>query len=239
MSEVAPPSRTVPPQIIPRPAAARAGPPPPWAELAAPARAGLSLGRVGERLRGRLHATVPGRRESAVLAALFEEAGESRILLTRRAATLRSHRSEVSFPGGRLDEGESVVAAALREAWEEIGLDPASVEPIGMLGAMTTVSSNTLVHPVVGLLPGRPPLRPNPAEVELAFDVALADLLAPGVYHSEAWTFAGGPHTMHFFELPADIVWGATGRMVFELLGRVTATLGPGDLPSAEAAAEP
>lgn len=164
-------------------------------------------------------------REAAVLAPLFEADGETRVVLTRRAATLRNHRSEVSFPGGRVDEGESLVGAALREAWEEIELDPAGVEIIGTLTPLTTVSSEALIHPFVGLLPGRPVVRANPAEVELVFDVALADLLADGVHHTEHWAFGGIERDLHFFDLPADIIWGATGRLLWELLVRVTASL--------------
>ena len=157
-----------------------------------------------------------------MLAPLFEEDGETRVVLTRRASTLRSHRSEVSFPGGRADADETLTGAACREAWEEIALDPASVEIIGTLTPITTISSQALIHPFVGVLPARPELRANPAEVELAFDVSLAQLLADGVHHSERWGIAGMRPELHFFELDTDIVWGATGRLLWELLVRVT-----------------
>jgi len=216
----------VPPQVIPRPPGARPGTPAPWEGLAAGRRSGLALDRVRHALQSgfdRERTAAP--RESAVLAALFDESGETRVVLTRRSSTLRSHRSEVSFPGGRVEEGETLVAAALREAWEEVALDPGTVEVIGMLSALTTVSSRALIQPFIGVLASRPSLRANPHEVERAFDVALADLLADGVYRSERWGFGGGVHDMHFFELPGDIVWGATGRMLWELLGRVTGTV--------------
>ena len=159
-----------------------------------------------------------------MLAALFEEGGETRVVLTRRASTLRNHRSEVSFPGGRVEEGESLTGAALREAWEEIALDPGSVEIIGTLTPITTISSQALIHPFVGVLPARPQLQANPAEVELAFDVSLAHLLADGVHHSERWNVEGIRPELHFFDLGTDIVWGATARLLWELLMRVTAT---------------
>jgi 8-oxo-dGTP pyrophosphatase MutT (NUDIX family) len=163
-----------------------------------------------------------GPRESAVLAALFEDGGESRVVLTRRASTLRSHRSEVAFPGGRVEEGETLVDAALREAAEEVALDSATVEVIGTLSTLSTFSSAAIIQPFVGLLPGRPVLRTDPAEVELAFDVALADLLAPGVHRAERWGDGEAAHSIHFFDLPGDIIWGATGRMLVELLSRLT-----------------
>jgi 8-oxo-dGTP pyrophosphatase MutT (NUDIX family) len=192
-------------------------------------RRGLRLEAVRAALSGpvdpeRLPDAADGRRHSAVLAPLFEEAGETRVVLTRRASTLSSHRSEVSFPGGRVDPGESLVAAALREAWEEVALDPALVEVVGALTPLTTYSSASFVNPFVGVLPVRPELRANPAEVEVVFDVALADLLVDGVHRSEEWGFDGENRELQFFDLPGDIVWGATGRLLWEMLVRVTAS---------------
>jgi 8-oxo-dGTP pyrophosphatase MutT (NUDIX family) len=161
----------------------------------------------------------PGSRAAAVLCALFEEDGEARVILTRRSSRLRSHTGEVSFPGGRLDPGESAVAAALREASEEIGLDPAEVEILGQLSPLSTFSSQAVITPFVGVLEHRPDLHPNPAEVERAFDVSLAELVSDGVYHEELWELAAvGWRQMNFFELAEETVWGATARMLRELL---------------------
>jgi 8-oxo-dGTP pyrophosphatase MutT (NUDIX family) len=161
----------------------------------------------------------PGSRPAAVLCALFEEAGEAHVLLTRRSANLRSHTGEVSFPGGRLEDGEDPVAGALREAGEEIGVDPAVVEILGQLSPLSTYSSRATITPFVGGLPGRPRLKANPAEVERAFDVSLAELVSDHVYHQEIWHLRGvGWREMNFFELVGDTVWGATARMLVELL---------------------
>jgi 8-oxo-dGTP pyrophosphatase MutT (NUDIX family) len=217
-----------PPQIIPTPPSAQPGPPAPWERLPAAERAGWTLARLRPALTDDVDLealrTGHGPRESAVLALLFEEAGETRIVLTRRAATLRSHRSEVSFPGGRVESGELLVDAAKREAWEEVGIAPAQVEVIGTLTPLQTFSSASAIRPFIGVLPGRPQLRVNPYEVERAFDVALADLLVPGVHRCERWGLGEVSRDMHFFDLPGDIVWGATGRLLFELLVRVTGT---------------
>jgi 8-oxo-dGTP pyrophosphatase MutT (NUDIX family) len=159
--------------------------------------------------------------EAAVLVALFEEGGETRVVLTRRASTLRSHRGEVSFPGGRADAGETLVVAALREACEEVSLDPEAVEIIGSLPPLTAVSSRALITPFVGVLASRPVLHPSPSEVERVFDVALAELLGDGVHRSEHWSRAGADIEVQFFELPGDIVWGATARVLVGLLRRV------------------
>ena len=220
-----------PKQRIPRPEGARPGDEPPWAALEPSARVGLSLDRVRKALQtvgpADLFPALPyAAQPAAVLIPLFEEAGETHVVLTRRAAHLRSHTGEVSFPGGRLDEGEAPLAAALREATEEVGIDPAAVEIVGELAPLATLSSRSGITPFVGVLSGRPNLRPNPAEVELAFDIALADLIAPGVYRSELWQFptGTGDRPIHFFHLPHDIVWGATARILHELLDLVTAT---------------
>jgi 8-oxo-dGTP pyrophosphatase MutT (NUDIX family) len=168
-------------------------------------------------------ATPFGRQSAAVLIPLFEEDGEARVILTRRSSNLRSHTGEVSFPGGRIDADETPVQAALREAHEEIGLDPASVELIGSLAPLTTMSRSSAITPFVGLLPDRPDLKPNPAEVELAFDVSLAELLADDVFEEEIWAWTDGEdRSIYFWYLPDDILWGATARIIHELLSLVT-----------------
>jgi 8-oxo-dGTP pyrophosphatase MutT (NUDIX family) len=173
---------------------------------------------------------LPGRarRPAAVLCALFDEAGEVQVVLTRRSSRLRSHTSQVSFPGGRLDPGETALGAALREAQEEVGLDPATIEVFGRLATMRTAVNPAPIVPFVGALPGRPVLDPNPAEVDRAFTVSLTELTDRDVYREELWTTADGvERPMYFFELIGDTVWGATARMLRELLDLVI----PGHLP--------
>ncbi|HVF73501.1 MAG TPA: CoA pyrophosphatase [Acidimicrobiales bacterium] len=170
---------------------------------------------------------------AAVLIPLFEEDGETRVVLTRRSPALRSHTHQVSFPGGRLDEDEGPLAAALREASEEVGLDPADVEILGQLTPLATLSKGAHITPFVGVLEGRPVLRPNPAEVEHAFDIALVELLDESVYGEELWEMPGmGERPMHFFTLPHDIVWGATARILYELLELVALTGRTGPRPA-------
>ncbi len=160
-------------------------------------------------------------RPAAVLCALFDDHGHAAVVLTRRSAMLRSHTGEVSFPGGRLDPGETPLAAALREAEEEVGLDPGGVEIVGTLRPLSTSSSSSLITPFVGVLPGRPQLRPNAAEVARVFTVTLGELVAPGTYHEEIWEREGGAFGVHFFEVLGETVWGATARMLRDLLDRV------------------
>lgn len=214
-------------QRIPRPDTAVPGAPAPWREEDGFLHH-VSLDRVRRAMRAlkpdRPELATPGElpgagRAAAVLVPLFEDDGEVRVVLTRRSATLRSHTGEVSFPGGRLEPGEDAVAGALREASEEIGINPGTVEILGQLAPLSTMSSRAAITPFVGVLPGRPSLTPSPEEVELAFDVALSDLAAEGVYREERWSAPGmGERPMHFFELPEDTVWGATARILHELL---------------------
>ncbi|MDA8341841.1 MAG: CoA pyrophosphatase [Actinomycetota bacterium] len=230
-------------QVIRRPAVHRPGGPPPWGHLAPAARHGLDLARVTARLaayrpaagldtaevavvRGINGSDVDGTR-AAVLVPLFEEAAETRVVLTVRAAHLRSHRAEVAFPGGRLDAEEGIEDAARREASEEVGLDPASVRVVRHLTSLPTVGSNTVMTPVVATLPARPTLVPQPTEVERVFDLALADLLADGVFAEEWWAVPGRPgldgrpggeYPVWFFEAAGEIIWGATARVLVELL---------------------
>ncbi len=237
-----------PPQVIPRPATARPGDPAPWAGLPAAARRHLSLERVLRALDGvgqtgavpapggglpgpwvevfDTAAAPTGIVSSAVLVALFPDGGQARVVLTRRSRALRSHRGEVSFPGGRIDPGEDAPAAARREALEEVALDPSAVDVVGWLHPVLTFSSGSLIQPVVASLPGRPSLVASPHEVERVFDVSLAELAADGVFSEERWSVAGRPvpgsedgsYPVWFFAVAGEIVWGATARMLYELL---------------------
>jgi 8-oxo-dGTP pyrophosphatase MutT (NUDIX family) len=156
---------------------------------------------------------------SAVLAAIWDEDGEARVLLTRRTAWLRSHSGQVAFPGGRVEPDETHVEAALREAEEEVGLDPSTVEVIGRLSRMHTISSGAGIFPFVAVLPGgRPELEANPDEVDRVFDVALGELMADGVFHEEIWGIAETERPIYFFDVAGETVWGATARMLYELL---------------------
>lgn len=160
---------------------------------------------------------------AAVLVTLFEESDETRVVLTRRSTALRAHGGEVSFPGGRAEPGESPEQAALREAAEEVGIDPAAVWTAGRLSSLRTVSSGSRVVPVVGVLDARPSYRVNAAEVARVFDVALAELLVDGVFHQEHWPMASGDggrvwRPVTFFELAGETIWGATAAVLLELL---------------------
>ncbi|MGC8514249.1 MAG: NUDIX hydrolase [Acidimicrobiales bacterium] len=232
------------PQKIPRPARWRLGHGAEWARQGVWTPDAITVDLVREALRGRGEppATSPEaapsnpspaagtagrpahRRPAAVACILFDEAGQANVVLTRRSAGLRTHSHQVAFPGGRIDPGETPLQAALREASEEVGIPPGDVEVIGRLSTATTALDVAPITPFVGRLESRPNLVANPAEVERAFTVPLAELTQPEVYRQEVWNPAGSDERcIEFFELHGDTVWGATARMLSELLGLVVA----------------
>jgi 8-oxo-dGTP pyrophosphatase MutT (NUDIX family) len=215
-------------QAIPRPLSSRPGGPPPWQHLAPDDRR-VDLAMI----RAALASAAPPRlsplegtgvRASAVLVPLYEEDGQAFVVLTRRAQHLRSHRGEVSFPGGGQDGDEDLITTALRESCEETGMDRASVEIIGELDHLETVTSRSFIVPYVGVLPGRPHLEPNPSEVELILHVPLDELLLDGVYREERWGLPPLDRPIHFFEVVGDTIWGATAYMLRSFLALVTGT---------------
>lgn len=221
------------PQVIPRPPDNRPGRPAPWADLDTEGRR-ITLDRLRSTFAGRVGApsyveAEEGVGPSAVLACFWEHEGATEVLLTRRSGHLRAHRGEVSFPGGRCDPGETPVEAALREAYEEVALDPATVEVLGELDHLMTVTSRSFIVPFVAVLPGRPEgLVPSPAEVDTVLFVPVDELLLDEVYREELWTWTTPPawadrgqveRPIFFFELVGDTVWGATAAMLRQLLG--------------------
>jgi len=226
------------PQVIPRPEAIVDGGPPPWADVPAAERV-ITAADLRATFAGRVGSPsfverTGAARASAVLAPFYELDGELYTVLTRRSWDLRSHTGEVSFPGGGRDDGESLVEAALRESTEEIGLDPSTVEILGELDHLMTISSRSFIVPFVALLPDVPVLEPNPSEVDAVLHVPVRELLLDDVYREERWTFATPPpwvppdlvetdepteRSIFFFELVGDTVWGATAAMLRHLLG--------------------
>ncbi len=216
------------PQVIPRPPGTTDGGPAPWAHLGAPA-VSLAAIEVGLAQRGAAriagaHPTTEHSR-SAVLIPLYEVDGEPWVVLTRRSPNLRSHTHQVSFPGGRIDTTDhNGWAAALRESHEEIALDPALPRHIGELDSFVTGGSQSFISPFVAILPGRPRLTANEAEVEQILHVPVAELLLPEVFREELWMRDGRRLPITFFELYGDTIWGATAAILRQLLGIATGT---------------
>jgi 8-oxo-dGTP pyrophosphatase MutT (NUDIX family) len=145
---------------------------------------------------------------------------EPGVILTVRREHMRTHAGQIAFPGGRLDPGEDSVAAALREAHEEIGLDPAMVEVAGELAPYRTVTGY-VVSPVIGIVPPDLPLEPHEHEVADWFEAPLAFLLDPANQVKRSALFQG--RTRHYYEIVWNErrIWGATAAVIINLSRRL------------------
>jgi 8-oxo-dGTP pyrophosphatase MutT (NUDIX family) len=169
-------------------------------------------------------AAMAGRRgtQAAVLLALYGWPEEPGLIFTERRADLRRHAGEISFPGGRQDpEDADLATTALREAQEEIALDPAAVELTGALAPVSTFVTGYRVHPFVGTVPhpGELDLRPNPTEVETVLTFSL-ELLREG-YEMRRLIRRGVPIHTPTYEVEGQLIWGATARILGDLLQRL------------------
>lgn len=162
------------------------------------------------------HAVAANARLAAVLVPLIERETEPTVLMTTRSSELRQHSGQIAFPGGKVDDGETPCEAALREAQEEIGLEPRHVEPIGYLDPYLT-GTGFRILPVVSLV--KPPfeLLVNTKEVHDTFEVPLAFLMQPENHqrHSREWRGT----TRFFYAMPWNerYIWGATAGIVRSL----------------------
>jgi 8-oxo-dGTP pyrophosphatase MutT (NUDIX family) len=166
-------------------------------------------------------------RSSAVLVVLADGSDGAEVLLTRRSEALRSHRGEISFPGGRVDPGETFEAAALREAFEEVSLDPSAVQLHGRLDPISTMVSRSFIVPVIGTVDHQPVLEPAADEVDRIMWVPLAELTRDDTFREEIWDFDGGRRPMFFFELDDETIWGATARVLHQLMRVALGVDGP------------
>ena len=158
----------------------------------------------------------PGRVVPAAVLVPLVAHPEPTVLLTLRSPRLSSHAGQVSFPGGRMEPGETPEAAAVREAAEEVGLDPRLPELIGRLPEHLT-GTGYHVTPVVALLPAPLALTPDPAEVAEAFELPLSTVLDPAAPERRSGEFRGRrrefwvwPHERHY-------IWGATAAILVNL----------------------
>jgi len=160
--------------------------------------------------------------EAAVLLPLYGWPEEPGLVFTERRADLRRHAGEISFPGGRRDEADAdLQATALREAEEEIGLDPARVEIGEALPPTQTFVTNYVVHPFVGRIPHprELSLQPNPTEVETVLTFSL-ELLREG-YEMRRLVRRGVPIHTPTYEVEGHLIWGATARILADFLERL------------------
>lgn len=169
-------------------------------------------------------------RPAAVLIPVIAEPEGATVLMTRRSDALASHTGQIAFPGGRLDADETAEAAALREAWEEVALDPGEVEVLGLGDAYQT-GTGFLITPVVGWLKRRPRTTPSPDEVAEVFEVPWDFLMDPD-NHRRDWLERDGQRRW-FWAMPYEqrYIWGVTAGIVRALRDRLYGD--EADLPGA------
>jgi 8-oxo-dGTP pyrophosphatase MutT (NUDIX family) len=189
-----------------------------------------TFARHVEVIRRKLSAVTPAPRETfankanaaAVLMPIFERGGELHIVYIRRSDHVASHRGQVAFPGGRLDPADpTLLDTALREAHEEVGIHPSTVEVIGAFPTMHTTTSGIVVAPFVGVIPADTELRPQLSEVAQIFHVPLTALRDPNYRGDYEWKRDGADGRSSKF--PAilydrQIIWGLTLRITLGLL---------------------
>jgi 8-oxo-dGTP pyrophosphatase MutT (NUDIX family) len=160
-------------------------------------------------------------KDAAVLVALVERPAGLSVILTRRSDTLRSHTGQVAFPGGRCDPGETPWVTALREAHEEIGLDPSQVTVAGLSTPYRTGTGYHVI-PVVGFVSPPFTLSPNPDEVADIFETPFLFLMDPANYEQrQGRTPAGDERRFYALTWEDRLVWGATAGMLRALHDRL------------------
>ena len=163
---------------------------------------------------------VPGSTDAAVLIPLYPEGDDLVAVFTERRSDLRRHAGEISFPGGRQDEpDEDLRATALREAEEEIGLQPDDVDLVGALPPVGTFVTGYRVHPFVGMIDPGHTWKPQESEVARVLELSIPDLRRG--FEMQRLLRKGVPIKTPTYTVDGHFVWGATGRIVQSLLERL------------------
>jgi len=170
---------------------------------------------------------VLGRMDAGVLVPLYLDEGELHVVFTKRRDDLRRHPGEISFPGGRYDEGEhDLRATALREAQEEIGLPADAVEIVGALQPTPTIATGYAVYPFVGLIEAGRSWTLSPREVAAVIELPLTALLAG--YGRRRLIRRGLPIRTDTYLVGDHLIWGATARILSDLFDRIEPLLSAG-----------
>ena len=167
-------------------------------------------------------------KRAAVLIPFFKREGEYHLLFTLRTSNMPTHKGDVSFPGGRADQKDaSLLDTALRESEEELGLRPSDVQLIGPLDDLRTMASNYVVTPYVGLIPHPYDFQPNAWEVAEIFSVPFTFLADRSNLNTETWLYGGETIPIKTYRYRGYKIWGATQRMIENMLDILTAYRSP------------
>jgi 8-oxo-dGTP pyrophosphatase MutT (NUDIX family) len=159
-----------------------------------------------------------GPRPAAALVLLYTRENRPHLVLTVRAGLLSRHGGQVSFPGGTIEPGEAIAGAALREAAEEIGIDPSDVRVVGALTPLHIPVSDFIVHPIVGVMDRTPVFCHAATEVARVLEVPFEDLLDPARVHETTRMRDEVVVDVPYFDIDGEQVWGATAMMLAELI---------------------
>ena len=156
--------------------------------------------------------------KAGVLTLFYPREGNLYLVLTRRTDTVDFHKGQISFPGGRLEAGEGLEQAALREAKEELDVDPGSIRILGMLTPLYIPPSNHTIYPVVALTENQPDFKPSHIEVAEVLEIPLDHLLDKKNVRREMWNIRGSDVEVPFYAFGEHKIWGATAMVLAELL---------------------
>jgi len=161
-------------------------------------------------------------RDSAVMAPFVGRGEDPRLLFTLRPAHFRRHAGQVSFPGGVRDPDDATTLhTALRELHEELGVPERAVEVLGMLDEIPTTSEFRVV-PYVGLLDPAVELQPDAGEIAEVLEIPVSDLLVPGLRRTEKRVYRGAERDVYFYDVGRHTIWGATARILSNLLAVIS-----------------
>jgi 8-oxo-dGTP pyrophosphatase MutT (NUDIX family) len=163
---------------------------------------------------------VPGPPRPAAVLIGITEGADPTVILTQRTAALRAHAGQIAFPGGRIEEGEGPVEAALREAREEVGLDPEAVAPVAFLDAYRTTTGYRVV-PVLATVQPPASYAPDPAEVDEVFEVPLAFLMDPANHRTDSREWKGMMRRYHVIPFGSRYICGVTAGILKNLHARL------------------
>jgi 8-oxo-dGTP pyrophosphatase MutT (NUDIX family) len=168
---------------------------------------------------------LPTHREAAVLVLLYPRGDVIYLLLTRKPDALGMHGGQIALPGGARDPtDETLLATALREAWEEVGIPPRTIQLLGRLDPIIVRVSSFQVVPFVGWSVQLPTIAPNPAEVEAVLELPLSVLLDPSSVALETWELRGMRWRVSLYDYHGHKIWGATARVLSQLAEKLGAS---------------